>query len=95
MYPRVVSVKALEDFKLYVQFHDGASGVVDVSDLIGKGVFAHLANREAFEAVYVSAETETVTWEGELDLDPVRLYADALNVDPASVWSMPEPSVHA
>ena len=37
---KITEVKALEDYKLELQFSDGVGGTVDLSHLVGKGVFS-------------------------------------------------------
>ncbi|MBN8597757.1 MAG: DUF2442 domain-containing protein [Planctomycetes bacterium] len=77
MFPRPHSVSAEPNFRIRVRFLDGAEGVVDLSHLRGKGVFRAWDEPGFFERVYVSPECQTVTWPGELDLDPNVLYAEA------------------
>ena len=36
---RAVNVKALPDYRIFVEFDDGVQGEVDLSALSGKGVF--------------------------------------------------------
>ena len=68
---RVVTVDALPDFRLHVQFVDGTKGVVALSALVhspSAGVFAALADSALFNQVFV--EHGAVTWPGEIDLAP-------------------------
>ena len=67
---------ALPDDRLFVQFIDGLTGVVDLSALIASpnaGVFARLRDRALFEQVHV--EMGAVVWPGELDLAPDAMHA--------------------
>ena len=73
---RIVEARALPGYKLHLRFADGAEGDVDLSDLVGKGVFAQWRDPAAFAAVFVDPETGTVAWPGGIDLDPERLYSD-------------------
>jgi len=73
---KVTRVKALEGWKLDLTFDDGASGVVDVSHLAGKGVFALWLDRGAFEAVRIGPSGE-LAWGEEIDLCPDALYLQA------------------
>ena len=73
---RVVSVEALPDFRLRVEFVDGLSGIVDMSELVRSpraGVFAALADISLFSQVRI--EYGAVAWPGELDLAPDAMYA--------------------
>ena len=74
---RVVSVKALPDFRLHVRFVDGTEGTVDLDPLVhspGAGVFAYLADSALFAQVFV--QHGAVTWPGEIDLAPDAMYAE-------------------
>jgi Protein of unknown function (DUF2442) len=72
----IVAVKALEDFKLDLQFEDGISGVVNLKELIQfTGVFAPLLDPAYFAQVRVDPDLGTVCWENGADLDPLVLYA--------------------
>ena len=73
---RVIAVTATEPYRLWLRFADGVEGTVDLSPMIGKGVFAPLADPEAFAQVYVDKETHTVAWSEGIDLCPDTLYED-------------------
>lgn len=70
----VVAVEALEEYRIRVSFEDGVRGEVDLSHLAGQGVFKAWYDRTFFEDVFVSHGT--VSWKGEIDLDPCQLYMD-------------------
>jgi hypothetical protein len=55
-------------------FSDGTQGVVDLSDMIGKGVFAKLTDADEFNKVFIDGRT--VAWKGGLDLCPDTLYSE-------------------
>ncbi len=77
MYPRPCEVRALPNYCVWVRFTDGVTGTVDLSSLAGTGVFSAWLQPGFFERVFVSPESATVTWPGELDLDPDVLYCRA------------------
>lgn len=72
----VTEVEPLEGLAIRATFSDGAVKEIDLSDLLGTGsVFAPIRDsREIFERVMVNAESRTVEWPGEVDLDPDVLY---------------------
>ena len=76
---RVVSVEPLADRRLRLLFEDGITGEVDLSDLVGNGVFEALTDPAEFAKVYVDPETHTVAWPGDIDLCPDSLYEDLLS----------------
>ncbi len=73
--PRPVEVKPLAPFRIWLRFSDGAEGIVDLSHLAGLGVFRAWDEPGFFELAFISQESRTVTWPGELDLDPDVLYS--------------------
>ena len=79
---KVTRVEVLEGYRLDLTFDDGARGVVDVSHLAGRGVFALWLDRSAFEAVRIGTSGE-LAWGDEIDLCPDALYLKATgkNVD--------------
>jgi Protein of unknown function (DUF2442) len=73
---RVVRVEALRGYRLRVRFLDGLEGVVDMSRLVvssDAGVFAALADSEAFNRVFVALGA--VCWPDGLDIAPDAIYA--------------------
>ncbi|HEX7050878.1 MAG TPA: DUF2442 domain-containing protein [Longimicrobiales bacterium] len=61
---RIVAAEARPNYRLWIRFADGEEGEVDLSSLVGKGVFSRWEDPAAFEKVYVDAETGTVAWPG-------------------------------
>ena len=47
---KIVEVKPMEGFRLWLRFSDGFEGVVDLADLAGKGVFSAWNHPGAFRA---------------------------------------------
>lgn len=73
---RIVDVKPLPNFRVWLRFSDGAEGSVDLSDLVGRGVFEAWNDPKEFESVFIDSHTHTIAWPGGIDLCPDRLYAD-------------------
>lgn len=78
---RIAEVKALADYKVWIKFADGIEGVVDLSDLVGKGVFSQWQDKKFFDSVYIDGESRTVAWPGGIDLCPDELYAEITGED--------------
>ena len=74
MSPAVKEVRALEPWKIWLRFADGSEGVVDVSDMAGKGLFTQWSDPKFWRSVKVDEESQTVCWPGGLDLCPDVLY---------------------
>ena len=70
---KIVACRALPHYRIWIRFDDGLEGEVDLSELVGKGVFAAWESVEFFHRVHVDPKTHTVTWEDEIDLDPYVL----------------------
>jgi hypothetical protein len=69
----ITRAKALPGYRLELQFSNCESGVVDLSDFVGRGVFAAWEQPGLFEQVAVTSEG-AVEWPGELDMCPDALY---------------------
>lgn len=68
-----ISVKPLPEYKLWLEYSDGISGEVDLSHLVGKGVFRYWDDYANFEQVYIGKSGE-IAWSDEIDLCPDALY---------------------
>ena len=64
--------------RLFLRFENGATGIIDVAQLVEfSGVFAPLQERAFFEQVSVDSDLGTIAWPNGADLDPIVLYAHA------------------
>jgi Protein of unknown function (DUF2442) len=70
---RISECQPLDNFRVYLRFDNGLSGVVDLSHLQGKGVFAAWDDPRVFKKVFVTAQG-ALEWPGEIDLCPDALY---------------------
>ena len=70
---KISKVKALPGHCLDLEFDDGVLGVVDVSENVGKGVFAIWRDPLVFEQVCIGSAGELV-WSDQVDLCPDALY---------------------
>ena len=69
---RLTAVAPRADSRIWLRFSDGAAGEVDLSPLVGKGVFRAWADPSFFQSVCL--EDGVVTWGGELSLCSDALY---------------------
>lgn len=74
MVHEIVAAQARSGYRLWVEFRDGVEGEVDLSPLVGKGVFASWRDESVFQAVAVDPECGTVVWPDGVDLAPDGLY---------------------
>ena len=70
---KITRVNVLKSYRLEVAFDDGVSGVVDLSELVGKGVFALWRDPHVFEQVRIGSFGELI-WGDKIDLCPDSLY---------------------
>ena len=82
---KICKVKVLQGYRLELAFDNGVSGVVDLSDLVGKGVFALWRDRHAFEQVRIGSFGE-LAWGDQIDLCPDSLYLKATGKKPEEVF---------
>ena len=69
----IIKAKALPGYRLELQFSNGENGVVDLSDFVGRGVFASWQQSGVFEQVAITSDG-AVEWPGEIDMCPDALY---------------------
>jgi hypothetical protein len=72
--PKVISVVALGKYKLSLLFDDGVKGIVDLSDIAGKGVFTAWDKDDHFSKVFIDKESGAIAWPGNLDIDTLNCY---------------------
>lgn len=70
--PRVIAVRATDDYELLLTFTGGEQRVFDARPLLEWDVFQPLKNKGFFSLVRV--ECGTVAWPGDLDYCPDTLY---------------------
>jgi hypothetical protein len=70
---KISKVKTLPGYRLDLEFDDGVHGIVDVSEDVGKGVFALWQDPLAFDQVSIGSSGELV-WGDRIDLCPDALY---------------------
>jgi hypothetical protein len=80
-----VEVKALPDYKLWLGYSDGVTGVVDLSYLVGQGVFSAWRNPAVFERVRLG-EHGAIIWSDEIDLCPDSLYLKITGKTPEELF---------
>ena len=69
----IVKVRPLQNYRLALKFADGTEGEIDVSYLVGEGVFAKWQNVDYFNDVKIGSSGELI-WGDDIDLCPDTLY---------------------
>jgi hypothetical protein len=77
-------VSALPGYRLRLTYTDGASGDIDLSGEVGRGVFAPLADEVFFRTVHIG-EFGQIAWSDEIEVCPDAAYEEILGGREAEV----------
>lgn len=92
---RIAKVKVLPEYRLELEFDDGVSGTVDLSEAVGKGVFAVWRDPIVFERVRIGSSGELV-WGEQVDLCPDALYLKVTGKKPEDIFpALRDRPIHA
>ena len=72
---RPVNITALPGYKIRVDYADGVGGIVDLSDSVGRGVFAPLRDEAFFKQVHVGDHGQ-IAWTDEIEICPDAAYLE-------------------
>ena len=78
---RLVEVEALSDYRLRLQYSNGVSGIVDMSHLVGTGLFELWNDPAEFEKVRISKFGDYLYWNEQIDSCALHLYERITGVD--------------
>ena len=81
-----IEVRALPGYKLHIRYADGATGEVDLSHLVGKGVFSLWNDPHEFEKVRI-ASGGGIAWGENIELCPDSLFMEITGKSPQEVFS--------
>ena len=70
---KITNVTVLQEYKVKLEYSDGTQGTIDLSYLIGKGVFSLWNDYETFRNIKLGSSGE-LTWSDQVDLCPDSLY---------------------
>lgn len=92
---KIRKIVAIQGYCLELEFDDGVRGTVDLSDLVGQGVFTAWRNQECFDQVRIGSDGE-LAWGDQIDLCPDALYLKVTGKSPEEVFpSLRGESTHA
>jgi hypothetical protein len=83
--PRIVKAQPLNDYKIRLEFADGVTGEVDLSHLVGKGVFARWNNYGNFKKVSFEGG-RWLAWSDDIDIDADTLYMKVTGKTPGELF---------
>ncbi|MGN6267199.1 MAG: DUF2442 domain-containing protein [Ginsengibacter sp.] len=84
-FAKIISVEALQKYKLSLRFSDGTEGVYDVEDIAGKGFFKIWDVDENFFKVFINREG-AISWPGEIDIDTMNAYCTIKKISPENYF---------
>ena len=70
---KLVEIKPLPNYRMWLKYADGVEGVVDFSGDVGKGVFKYWSDPKNFENVHIG-ESGEVSWTETIDVCADSLY---------------------
>ena len=92
---KITDVKVLSNYNIRLKYSDGVEGTVDLSGLVGKGVFSLWNDYEEFKKASIGSSGELV-WAAEVDLCPDSLYLQITGKKPEELFpAIKRESLHA
>lgn len=85
MFIRPVRVEARDGFCIWLEYDDGASGIVDLSARVGQGVFQIWAEPGVFESVRITQD-HTIAWSEDAQLCSDALYLELTGKAVEDIW---------
>ena len=64
---RPITVEAMPKFRLRIGYPDGVEGVINLSQEVGRGVFAPLADEAFFRTVHIG-QFGQIAWSEEIEI---------------------------
>ena len=71
---KVQEVKYIADYTICIKFDDGISGTIQLNDLVQKGVFKVIQDKNQFAKVYTNGYS--IAWSNELEIDATTIYSE-------------------
>jgi len=78
---KVVEVRYLQDYRLWIRFADGIMGELDLEEELHGRMFEPLKDTAVFEQVRVDPDLDTITWPNGADFAPEFLYQKIVKGD--------------
>ena len=71
---KIQEVKYISDYIISIKFADGVNGTIELNDLVQKGIFKVLQDKNQFAKVYTNGYS--IAWSNELEIDATKIYSD-------------------
>ena len=82
---KITKINTLQNYLLELTFDDGICGTVDLSNLVGRGIFTLWHDYHFFEQVQIGSSGELI-WDDQIDLCPDSLYLKVTGKKPEDVF---------
>ena len=82
---RPVEVKALPNFRIWLRYDDGTTGDVDLSDLVGRGVFNAWHDPRFFNSVTLGSHG-AIESGSDIDICPDAMYLRLTGKAPEDIF---------
>ena len=80
--PKIIRIEFPEKYKLHVHFENGEDGILNLTNLKGRGVFEMWEDGDNFFKAYINPLNVAVTWPGDIDLCPDNTYFKVKGISP-------------
>jgi hypothetical protein len=80
-----IDLKVLDKYRLWLRYSDNVEGVVDLSDLVGQGVFALWKDYQEFQKAHIGSSGE-IAWNDDVDLDSEAIYLKITGKKPEDIF---------
>ncbi len=68
MFPKLLEIKALPNYTLWLRYDDNTEGEIDLSNWLDKGVFKVWQDYSFFEKAYILEKGGAIAWNDDLDI---------------------------
>jgi len=85
--PKLIQVKPLKKYRIWLKYNDGAQGELDLSHLAGQGIFSLWDQKDQFQNVHIG-EFGQVAWNNEVELCADSLYLQLTHKKPEDIFSI-------
>ena len=93
--PKILETRPLDSYKIWLKFADGTAGEVDLSYLVGKGVFTLWNSYDNFRKISIE-NGRSINWSEDIDLDADSLYLKVTGQKPEELFpALKEESTYA
>lgn len=75
----VINAKYIDDYRIWLEFNDGTSGIADLSRELWGKMFEPLRDVNVFKNFIISETMKTISWDNGADLAPEFLYNKVKN----------------